>query len=212
MLSNLSADRAYDYLFLCFVVQRMNGSLEEDGAATLNNVLQERADLTKEQAFAFIRDIISSNLIYVEKEDNRRKLRVNTTNYNSLRDKWGEFIPQIHSNIESSKWKFRSAIRFQLTDDERQTLNKFISQNRVKSEDVEIKKSEAVVVDDKKEKDNLVQAIQEDFQEIVGEKMVEFVKLHSGKDFSILIKKTGDKIDCSIRDVKDQKNIVWAWS
>ena len=68
------------------------------------------------------------------------------------------------------------------------------------------------MVDDKKEKDNLVQAIQEDFQEIVGEKMVEFVKLHSGKDFSILIKKTGDKIDCSIRDVKDQKNIVWAWS
>jgi hypothetical protein len=211
MESNFSVDRAHDYLFIAFVVQKLNGTLDKDGAAHLNNLLQQRADLTKEQAFAFIKDAISSNLIYVEKEGDSRKLRVNQTTFNVLRDKYGDLIPQIHSNIESSKWKFRSAIRFQLSDDERQSLNKFISQNRVKDGPAEAKKVEPVV-DDKKERENLVQAIQEDFQEIVGERLVEFVKLHSGKDFSILIKKTGDKIDCSIRDVKDQKNIVWAWS
>jgi hypothetical protein len=124
MESNFSVDRAHDYLFIAFVVQKLNGTLDKDGAAHLNNLLQQRADLTKEQAFAFIKDAISSNLIYVEKEGDSRKLRVNQTTFNVLRDKYGDLIPQIHSNIESSKWKFRSAIRFQLSDDERQSLNK----------------------------------------------------------------------------------------
>lgn len=219
----IDRSRAHDYLFICFVVEKFKNRFEADGAAELNNLLQERAKLTKEQAFAFVSDAIREGYLACRKQDGKRILEVVDEKYNRLRDSYIALIPEIQSAVAGPIWKLQSGLRFQLNDEEKKSLQKFIAQNRVKGESMDMG---SIIKQAAKEK-SPVQTIsqepqpqvanedpflREEFKAIVGPAFMDFIKKNKHLDFSLVVEKKGDQVVTHFANVQArEQDVKWEW-
>lgn len=103
-MSGLTPDQVEENnLYVCCAVLSGGEYYARDGAVRLNHLLQERARMTRDQAFQVIADAIMASLIRVADEDNKR-LVVIAEPFRRLRDRRIDEIGAVESEVVTMTW------------------------------------------------------------------------------------------------------------
>lgn len=218
---SLEQGRLYNFLFLCLVVERYSTRFEENGALSLNHLIQERSGISKEEAFALISDTITEGYLGVERE-NGKKLVVNKIKYIELRDRLNEIVPKIQSQVVSEKWIFSSPLRKELTESENVSLDKNIKLGRLKEVRSEMYSPERSIVNHIEHQlrssyssnvSDPPEEMRENLIKVMQEPIGALTKLCNDHDFVFMVEKNGSKIIPKFKLIKrDGKLIDVDWS
>lgn len=103
-MSGLSPEQlAHNHLYCCCAVLSSPAHFAADGAVALNHLLQERAGMTREQAFQVVADAIAAKLLFVDDAADKR-LSVSAESFTPFRDLHIEAICAVQAEVVTMSW------------------------------------------------------------------------------------------------------------
>lgn len=113
----------YNSMYLACAVLALPHLFEENGAVVLNQMIQERAKLSSQDAFALISDAMRTVRILRLEKQSKKRLAVDQEVFNHLRDRMLSDMGRMQGEVGTDRWKFKDSRR-PLTDQESQDLQK----------------------------------------------------------------------------------------
>lgn len=130
--SSLDSTQLFNVLFLCHVAMRYEARLTTNGAIILNQMIQERARVSHEEAFALVSDAIQSGCLVFTNAGGRKTIRVDAERLVPLRDRFIDHVPIMNAMAASERWNFRAPLRKELTDHEKVLFTKVSESGRLR--------------------------------------------------------------------------------
>lgn len=128
-MSGLTPDQlAHNDLYCCCAVLSSPVHFATDGAVSLNHLLQERAGMTREQAFQIVADAIAAGLLRVD-DANGKRLSVVAEAYVPFRDKHIEAIGAVQAEVVTMNWTMHAPSG--LDDAVRDDLRRHVARGRL---------------------------------------------------------------------------------
>lgn len=210
--SNLPPEQqTHNALYLCCAVKAYPDKFEENGAVALNHMVQERAGLTRAEAFAVVGDAFKAGLLALDKRGGKKRLLVDPATFGPFRDKNINRIGKIESEVVTFNWHL---YRPKVTETQ-DALSKHVEKGRL----WDLKKGLP---------DRLAREVITHFEKTAqGEKQVRpptdiekaaftavmsaalhrFAKDMPGRDFILVVTRTGDTIRPSLKIIDRESNV-----
>lgn len=206
--SNLSSSEVqHNSIYVCCAIQAYPDKFEENGAVALNHMLQERAGLTRAEAFKVIADTIKSGLVKLDKRGAKRLVIVDEA-FRPFRDTVIERIGKVQAEVVTFNWHLHRPRP--LSDDEQKDLVKHVKKGRLW--DVhqalpdrlahEVIASFEKLGGGEKSVRNPFDAEKALFTSSMSEALHKFSKDMIGKDFILVVTRSGDTIKPAMKIIE----------
>ena len=118
-------------MFLAMAVDHYGERFEENGAVSLNHMIQERSGFNREEAFSLVADVLECGMMRLDKKSQGKKcLVLNRVMFDEWKAKFVFDLPKIKASVVTPTWKLKRPDR-KLTPIEREIVKKNIRKGRL---------------------------------------------------------------------------------
>lgn len=202
----------HNALFVCCAVQAYPDQFEENGAVAMNHLLQERAGLSRVEAFKVVSDTVKLGLVSLEKRGSKRLVIVEDA-FKAFRDRMIDRIGKVQSEVVTFNWHLHRPRP--LTDPEKQGLAKHVQRGRLwdLKQSLPDRLSKDVLAHfeklggGEKQVRNPFDSEKAKFVEALEAALQRFTKDMVGKDFVLVVVRSGDTIRPAMKIIEKETQL-----
>lgn len=206
------SELSHNALYICCAVHAYPDQFDENGAVAMNHMLQERAGLTRVEAFKVVSDTVKLGLVRLEKRGAKRLVVVEET-FKPFRDRMIDRIGRVQAEVVTFNWHLHRPRS--LTEPEKQGLAKHVKKGRLwdlkQSLPDRLAKDVVAHVEQlgggEKQVRNPFEAEKAKFAEVMSEALHRLAKDMVGKDFVLVVVRSGDTIRPAMKIIERETQL-----